>query len=432
MAWGSTRNPTGQAQGNSVGAMTEAAAAPIGPGFARRVLAFAGLPFLSLITPFLFLPILARVAGAEAWVAIAVGQSIGAFFALAVSLGYNTVGPALVALTPADGRAAVLLASVRARCAVLVPASIVSVTVAALVVPPGYGLVGGLMALATVLAGLSSSWYMIGLGRAGLIAVFEILPRIAATVAAAVLLVLGASVLWYPLLLLAASATSVVGFVVYTAGWRGLGARGDATVKQVLASNRSAVATELAAGAYNSLAVTFVGITATTAQAASYVAGDKLYRIGQYSVSALGNAVQGWVVEDDRAHFTARARRSLLMHAALGAAGVLGFALLGPWLSAALFGADNAIDELTALGFGVATLGVALGTSLGRVTLVGLGARRQFMISVFIAATVGIPSVLALSSMFGAAGGAWGLALGELASVTAQSLFLRAVWRRLP
>lgn len=410
--------------------MTEPATAPIGPGFARRVLAFAGLPFLSLVTPFLFLPILARVAGADAWVAIAVGQSIGAFFALAVSLGYNTVGPALVALTPAEGRAAVLLASVRARAAVLVPASVLAVVIAALVVPHGFALVGGLMALATVLSGLSASWYMIGLGRAGLIALFEILPRIAATVAAAVLLVIGASVLWYPVLLLIASVASIVGFVVYTAGWRAIGARGDLTVRAVLASNRSAVATELAAGAYNSLAVTFVGLTATTAQAAAYVAGDKLYRIGQYSVSALGNAVQGWVVEDERAHFAARARRSLLMHAALGLFGVLGFALLGPWLSGLLFGETNAIDEMTALGFGVATLGIALGTSLGRVTLVGLGARREFMTSVLIAAAVGIPSVLLLSASFGAAGGAWGLALGEIASVTAQAVFLRRVWAR--
>ena len=410
--------------------MTEGYPAPASPGLVRRVLAFAGLPFLSLITPFLFLPILARVAGADAWVAIAVGQSIGAFFALAVSLGYNTVGPAMVALTPPEGRAALLLASIRARLVVLIPSGALAVLIAALVVPQGYWLVGGLMSLATVLAGLSASWYMIGLGRAGLIALFEILPRIAATVAAAALLVLHASVLWYPVLLLVASVASILGFAVWTTGWRGLAARGDATVRHVLASNRSAVVTELAAGAYNSLAVTFVSVTATTAQAASYVVGDKLYRIGQYSVSALGNAVQGWVVEDERAHFAARARRSLLMHGALGLLGLLGFSLLGPWLSVLLFGDAVAIDELTAIGFGVATLGIALGTSLGRVTLVGLGARREFMTSVFIAAAVGIPSILVLSAAFGAAGGAWGLAIGEIASVTAQSLFLRRVWQR--
>ena len=74
-------------------------------------------------------PLLARVAGADAWLAIAVGQSIGGFFALAVSLGFNTVGPALVALTPDEGRAAVLLSSIRARLVVFVPAAIMAAVI---------------------------------------------------------------------------------------------------------------------------------------------------------------------------------------------------------------------------------------------------------------------------------------------------------------
>ncbi len=347
-----------------------------------------------------------------------------------MSLGYNTVGPALVALAPPAERAGLLLSSIRARSVVLLPAAILAGVIAALISPEGYRLIGALMGLAMVLAGLSSSWYMIGLGRAGLIALYEILPRILATIAAAVLLVMYSSVLWYPVLLLIASVVSVLGFALRTVGWRGLAQRGSASVREVFTSNRSAVATELAGGAYNSLAVTFVGLAATTAQAASYVAGDKLYRVGQYSVSALGNALQGWIVEDNRAQFAERAKRSFLLHAGLGLFGLLAFASLGPWMSALLFGDQFAIDLMTAIGFGVATFGIALGTSLGRVTLVGLGARREFMSSVFIAAAVGIPAILLLSASYGAAGGAWGLAVGELASITAQSLFLRRVWAK--
>ena len=66
------------------------------------------------------------------------------------------------------------------------PAALAAAVIAALVSPEQYRLVGALMSLTTVLAGLSSSWYMIGLGRAGLIALFEILPRIIATIVAAV------------------------------------------------------------------------------------------------------------------------------------------------------------------------------------------------------------------------------------------------------
>ncbi|MGJ8722327.1 MAG: polysaccharide biosynthesis protein [Salinibacterium amurskyense] len=394
--------------------------------FAKRILGFAGLPFLSLITPFLFLPILARVAGADAWLAIAVGQSSGGFFALIVALGFNTVGPPLIALAQPSIRPRLLVTSLHARLLVWLPSALLAAVIAALVSPSDYRVDAAVMAIAMTLTGLSSAWFMIGLGRASLIAIYEISPRIVATVIAAVVVLNAGNVLWYPVLLVLASLVSVGLFAVRTAGVAELTRRDARAVREVFRSNRSAVTTEVAGGAYNSLAVTFVGATAASAQAAAYVSGDKLYRIGQYSVSALGNALQGWVVEAGDAEFGARIRKSLLVHASLGLMGLAAFALLGPWLSEVLFGAEVAINEATALGLGVATLGIALGTSLGRITLVGMGARRQFMLSVLLAAAVGVPAILLLSSTFGAAGGAWGLAIGETVSVCTQALF---VWR---
>jgi O-antigen/teichoic acid export membrane protein len=396
--------------------------------FAKRILGFAGLPFLSLITPFLFLPILARVAGADAWLAIAVGQSSGGFFALIVALGFNTVGPPLIALAAPSIRPRLLATSIQARGLVWLPSALIAALIAAAVSPHDYRVDAAVMAVAMSLTGLSSAWFMIGLGRASLIAIYEIAPRIVATVIAAIVVLNAGDVLWYPALLVAASLVSVVTFALRTVGLSGLMRRDVAAIREVFRSNRSAVTTEVAGGAYNSLAVTFVGATAATAQAAAYVSGDKLYRIGQYSVSALGNALQGWVVEAGDAEFAHRIRRSLLVHAALGLGGLSMFALLGPWLSEVLFGAEVAINEATALGLGVATLGIALGTSLGRITLVGMGARREFMLSVLsaAAAAVGVPAIVMLSAAYGAAGGAWGLAIGETVSVCTQALF---VWR---
>jgi len=394
--------------------------------FAKRILGFAGLPFLSLITPFLFLPILARVAGADAWLAIAVGQSSGGFFALIVALGFNTVGPPLIALAEPSIRPRLLVTSLHARALVWLPSAVIAAVIAAVVSPHDYRIDAAIMAIAMTLTGLSSAWFMIGLGRASLIAIYEISPRIVATIIAAVVVLNAGDVLWYPVLLVLASLVSVGLFALRTAGAAELTRRDSHAVREVFRANRSAVTTEVAGGAYNSLAVTFVGATAASAQAAAYVSGDKLYRIGQYSVSALGNALQGWVVEAGDVEFGARIRKSLLVHATLGLAGLAAFATIGPWLSEVLFGAEVAINEATALGLGVATLGIALGTSLGRITLVGMGARRQFMLSVLLAAAVGVPSILVLSATFGAAGGAWGLAIGETVSVCAQALF---VWR---
>ncbi len=399
-------------------------------GLVRRIIGFAGLPFLSLVTPFLFLPILARVAGADAWLAIAVGQSSGGFFALVVALGYNTIGPPMVAVSAAADRPRLLARSLRARAVVWVPSAALAITVAALVAPPTHRLEAGLMALAMTLTGLSSAWYMIGLGRASAIAVYEIAPRIVATIIAAVVVLSGGPVAWYPILLVVALLASVAAYAAKTLRGTDLPSARWADVRAVLRANRSAVAIEVAGGAYNSLAVTFVGASATAGQAASYVSGDKLYRIGQYSVSALGNALQGWAVEGGTATFGRRIRASFLLHLALGVVGFAAFALLGPWLSGALFGEHVAIDLPTALGLGAATLGIALGTSLGRITLVGMGARRAFLGSVLLAACAGVPAILLLSSEFGAAGGAWGLAIGELVSVTAQATSVLWLRRR--
>ncbi len=399
-------------------------------GFMRRVVAFAGLPFLSLITPFFFLPLLARIAGADSWLAVAIGQSAGAFAALFVSLGYNTVGPTLVARAPVDDRAAVLRESLPARLLLFVPCTAVAVVVAVLVAPAGHGVEAGLMAVALATSGLSATWFMVGLGRASLIVRYEILPRIAATLIAAGALVATGVVVWYPALLIAAAVVSTAAFVLRTVGGlRGLrGERGDA--RRMLRLNGSAMAIEVAGGAYNSLAVTFVGVMTTVAQAASYVSGDKFYRMSQYAASALGNAAQGWVVEAGDVLFAARARRAILVHAVLGLLGFAAFATLAPWLTSVLFGPEIAIDQLTALGFGVATFGIALGTGLGRVVLVALGARREFLVCVLLGASAGVPAILLLAGQFGAAGGAWGLAIGELVSVAAQAVFVALRWRR--
>lgn len=400
-------------------------------GLTKRIIGFAGLPFLSLVTPFLFLPILARVAGADAWLAIAVGQSSGGFFALVVALGYNTVGPPMVAVARPAVRPQLLARSLRARIVVWIPCALLAVSVAALVAPASHRAEGGIMALAMTLTGLSSAWYMIGLGRASSIAIYEIIPRIVATVAAAIVVLTGGPVIWYPILLVIASIASVGSYAAKTLGSSDIAEGRWSDVGSVLRANGSAVATEVAGGAYNSLAVTFVGASATSVQAASYVSGDKLYRIGQYSVSALGNALQGWVVERGSAEFGRRVRHSFLLHLGLGLLGFAAFALVGPWLSGALFGPKVAIDLPTALGLGAATLGISLGTALGRITLVGMGARRAFLASVLLAASIGVPAILILSSAFGAAGGAWGLAIGELVSVTAQGFSVLVLRRRV-
>src|SRR5690606_25062899 len=132
------------------------------------------------------------------------------------------------------------------------------------------------------------------------------------------------------------------------------------------------------------------------------------------------NALQGWVVEAGPAAFARRVCVALASHVGLGLLGLAAFAVLGAPLSGWMFGPDVAIDASTALAFGVATFGIVVGTGIGRVVLVALGAQRGFLVSVLVGAAVGVPSIFTLAAVGGAAGGAWGLALGESASILCQ------------
>lgn len=392
----------------------------------RRLLSFSTIPAFSALIPFLILPVLARAAGSEAWVAIAVGQSVGGFLALAVGLGLNVQGPTLVALAAPEDRADLFARGTRARLALVVPALVAGAVVAWTLAPAGSGADAALMAAAITLGGLTSSWYLIGLGTPLPLIGFELLPRAVATAGGAVIVVAGGAVAWYPILLIAAIVGGVGGYALRVVRPREL-VTGWGESLRFARRQLSAAATETVSGAYTALAVSLVTAGASTAQAGTYVSGDKLWRMGQTVVGAQGNALQGWVVEDDRAHFGARVRRALVLHAGLGALGFALFALAGPWLTALAFGSGVAIDRPTAVLFGVATFCLSMSTATGRHVLIAWGRPKQVFASVVAGAVVGIPTTLILSAQLGAVGGATGLAAAEASVLLVQIAMIAAI-----
>ena len=395
---------------------------------ARRLLSFSTIPAFSALIPFLVLPVLARAAGVEAWVAIGVGQSVGGFLALAVALGLNVQGPTLVALAPADQRPDLFARGTRARLLLLLPALAIGALVSWLLAPAGSGLEAALMAAAITLGGLTSSWFLIGLGTPLPLIGFELLPRAVATGLGGLLVVLGGSgLVWtYPALLIIAIVGGVLGYARRVVPLRKLfSGWGDAL--HFARRQLAAAATEAVSGAYTALAVSIVTLGASTAQAGVYISGDKLWRMGQTVIGAQGNALQGWVVENDRAHFGQRARRALILHAGLGILGLAAFAGIGPWLTHALFGVG--IDRLTGLLFGVAVFCLSLSTATGRHVLIAWGKPKLVLASVIIGAVVGVPTSLALAAAFGAVGGSAGLAAAEGSVLVSQAIMILATRR---
>ncbi|MCB2413622.1 polysaccharide biosynthesis protein [Demequina sp. TTPB684] len=396
---------------------------------AKRILAFAGAPFLSLVAPFFFLPVLSRLAGEEAWVAIAVGQSVGGFAALIVGMGYPTLAPPVLAVASDEWRRRYIANSLHVRLPVWAVAAVAAGMVAGWLAPGAFRADAFATAIAISFAGLAPTWYWVGVGRALPILWSEVIPRAAAMVVAAGVLLLGGDLLWYPALMalaMAAGPAVVYARVAAAELWK----PNRYEVAAVLRGHLPATIAESAAGAYNALAVTLVTAATTTSEAARYVSGDKAYRIGQYGVSSLGNALQGWVAERGAEGVARRMRAAVGLHVALGASGMVGFSLIGPWLTRFLFGADVAITRATAIGLGVAILGISLGTVFGRIGLIMLGARRTFMVCVVSASVVGATALLVAAARWGAPGAAWALGGTEIASGIAQATVLAVLWRR--
>lgn len=392
----------------------------------------AALPFLSLLVPFLALPVIARVASETEWVALGVGESIGAIAALTIGYAWPLVGPARVApAAPADARAD-LTASLTSRIILLAVASVPLGIVAVAIAPPGTAALALLATAANGILGLSPAWYLIGRSRPLTLAGAESLPRIAGGLAGIGVVLLTREVVWYPVILLAATVIAQTVFFVRegTLGhlrrltsWRG----GAAALRR---DGHAAVAV-IAGGAYSSATVAVVTAVATVPVAAVFVSADKLLKASLTAIVATTNAVQGWVAEDENPEVKLRrAARSITILAALGALGFAACSFLGPLATALLFGANLAIDTPTAVAIGLAFFAIALNTGVGRLLLIPFGLVGWVTISTLIGAAVGVPGMIVGATSAGAAGAAFGFAISEVVVVVVQVIAFLALRKK--
>lgn len=388
----------------------------------RRVAAFVTVPFVSLITPLVVLPVIADSTNASGWAALAVGQSIGAVAGIVVAYGWPLVGPVEVARSERADVGVILFESLLSRAVLLAGVVVPSAAISALAAPTGRVMLSVSTTLATLTFGLTFNWVAIGLGRARSIIAFDAVPRIAFAVLTAFVVVEGGNIYWYPAFIASASAAGLLLFCTFVVRPRRPTRSLGAVLRDRLSGQASAAATALAGGAYSAGALFLVGTAASVHQTALMSSADRLYQVGLFAVVALGSALQSWVVPRDHTLQAMRRRRALLLHAALGIAGLVGYAALAPTVIRMLFGADLTPGYVVALGYGLAFAFLAPATSLAQHVLVPDGRVREIMKTTLLGAAVGVPALLLLSREFGAAGGAAGLALSELV------VLLRLVW----
>lgn len=341
-----------------------------------------------------------------------------------VTWGWPLIGPRLVAGVSLGDAHGEYVHSMRVRVLVLLTVSPFAGLAAWMVAPPEFQLVCLLMAAAGGAMGLSPAWFAVGLGRPAILAKYELLPRVVAMVAAAVVMVLTQWIVIYPILLLAAG---FLGPAIYT--WR---VRQQVSAEYPkrklfvsLRQNGTAVFAELLGGSYSTSTTALAGAVGSTQAAASYSAGEKIYRIGLFAVASVSNGLQNWIAAMPYRKRGMRLRLSLIIHSVIGMIGGGLMAGLGPWVTELMFTSQLRASPTTCAWLGAAYLAVSINTSLGRHFLALAGRLRPVLFSTAVGGLVGVPCILLGVIHFGSEGAAAALAISEVAVCVVQAIAIR-------
>ena len=145
-------------------------------------------------------------------------------------------------------------------------------------------------------------------------------------------------------------------------------------------------------GSSGTLPVPIVAAVASSSALATFAVADKMYRAGVFGIQALASSFQGWVAEPPPDQRRRRMVIATASHSVLGMLGLLAFAFAGPAVSGFLFGQDLAADRATCALFGVATLALAISSSLGNHWLAPMRMNRALLNSAIAGTLVGLPT----------------------------------------
>ena len=401
----------------------------MGRSITTRLAAFTGGPVLAALAPLLIIPVITRATGAGGWASFAAGQSVGLIGMIVLTFGWGIVGPVRIAQhpDPAD-RARILLESLVTRAVAAAVVLPVSALVAWWVATPDYRLAAAAIAVATAAAGFTPAWFCIGAGQPGLLTVYDVLPRLGAAAAGAALIFLTGEIAWYAVVL---ALSCVVAF-----GWHArvtmrdhdLGHLDAAEIRTALRRQVPTAAIDTVANSYGSTPTPIATGSLATSAADSFASANTMYRFGLIAVVAFGNAFQGWVLEPDAEDPRARHRLAIVAHGALGVAGAIGLAALGPWASSIVMGADNAATWTASALFGAAFFAISFTTPFIRNVMIPHGRYRYVFVVTCASSLVGLSVMLAGAAMSAMEVIAGGMVAAELVIMVA---IIVPAWRLL-
>lgn len=399
----------------------------------RRLAGFMVIPAIAALSPLIVLPLVARNAGPSGWASAIAGESLGTFAAIVMGYGWAAIGPALISLAPDDDRRARLYRdSILVRLVLAAAVLPILVVLCWLVAFPGTEWLTILMGAQGALIALSFTWYCAGVGDPRTILVYDAVPRLIATAAAAGAIAVTGVVELYPL---AGIGVTLVGTALFTRrvlvrapgpwpSWR--------EIPGLLRVGLPVALNDAALSAYSSVPAPLVNVTAPAVAAAGFASADKLFKLGAVLPFTLASAFQSWVGEVEGAVRRRRLQLVLTTHAGFGMLGALVLTALGPWVSSVLFGQDAAAGVDVLLAMGVVFAFLCIRTSMTRHVLFPAGQARLVMRATLVATTVGVPTMIGLALWLGPVGAAIGYAVTEGAATLLLWGPCAAVLRAIP
>ena len=376
----------------------------------RRLGAYTSIQLIGLLAPLLALPVVARSTDSSGWSALGIGQAIGTMAGLVILFGWWTIGPSEYAKCASEGdRHALYRRSVVERLILSGPVLLVACVAAALIADSSVIQLAVLSVLATANVGLSPNWYFIAKARPSKMAKYETAPRVIGSLTAVALVALTGEVLYYPVLLAVLPlVTYGIAFVRETptpsAGWLSL--RG---IRTDLGRQFPIAGSNILGGLYSQLMTPFVAVL-MPAILPAFISGDRLYKAGRFTITATGNTLQPWTLEQPtrRRHLSA-----ISAHAALGLGGGLVAWLLMPTFSRLMFGPNLSVTYTLSMAFGIGFLCNSILTPLIRNLLVPMGRRWIPLIGTVLATVVAVGIVATLRGPLGSDALALAIAASE-------------------
>ncbi|WP_167132079.1 hypothetical protein [Paramicrobacterium chengjingii] len=364
------------------------------------------------------IPAMIHADGAQAWAAIAVGQSIGGIAAVVIGYGWGMTGPARIAAAQPRGQRSEYVESLRVKLCIALPASAVAAACAVFLVPV-YAVHAAIGALAMSSVGLSANWFFTGVRRPYLQLVAETAPRVAGTGIGIALMYSGASAV---VGMACQLGGMLLGFAIATSWVLSAFPRGGSTrqLRLVLSSQGTGLASTVLSAAYIAAPVAIVTQVAPGALPV-FALIDKVQRQISVGLGPVIVVAQAWV---PRARgFSGLRQRvkqcvigALSVGTLLGVITVIAAPFLMDWLSGGVIEVPLAAlllaGAFVAVGFIESTVSKAIMPAIDRV---GVAAK-----AASISMIVGLPLVALGAVALGVIGALSGVVFGLVVRVAIE------------